>query len=319
MHDHTRRAAHSFILTACVLSLALSLAGFSRPPSKPAQPSLPFEMSVREIGVDPVLPGERPSAAPAESKSTLSHFGRIEPPLGGRGGSGSNPVVTVYTDSLRFRSESPFPFVAALSRDTIRVSSEENKPAAQMGGIESDQEMLRCLFEGPSLAIRFSSEYPGALNIEHLKSDCPGGLYRRLNLPVTMGPFVFAIPDGHDGKESGWQSIVVCPSFSGLGVFPQIRLKYAMKKKAATGEERTIEIQCDTTLTGVRATMPNGETVDIIADRIEVRGTLKPWPGLDRFYEGKIEIREEVRYVRPALDLGVLEKKCRAVITLTPR
>lgn len=314
MKYHTRTAARAIVLTACVLSLA----GFSRPPSKTARPPQPFEIEVREVIVETGFEGESPSAATAESRTTLSHFGRIEESRGGKGGSGSSPAVTVYSDSLLFRSESPFRFVAALSRDSIQISSAQDRPAAQMGGIESDEEMLRCLFEGPSVAIRFSSEHPGAWNMEHLKSDCPGGLYRRLNLPVTMGPFIL-VPDDHDGAGARWQSIVECPSFSGLGFFPQLKWQYTMTKTESGTGGHSIEIACDTTLSGVRAKMPNGETVDIIADRIRVRGTLAPWPGLVCFYEGKIEIREEIRYVRPALESSVLEKKCEAVITFAPR
>jgi hypothetical protein len=315
MQDHTRTAAVAIVSVACVLSLA----GFSRPPAKTAQPPQPFEIAVREVNVETGFEGETRGAAPAESRTALRHFGRIEALRGDRVRRDSNTAVTVYTDSLLFRSESPFRFVAALSRDTIQISSAENKPSAQMGGIESDEKMLRCLFEGPSIAIRFPGEYPEARAMEHFKSDCPGGLYRRLNLPVTMGAFVFAIPKGLDRPENHWQAIVECPSFSGLGFFPQIRWKYTVKRTASGTEGPSIEIVCDTTLAGVRAATANGETVDIISDRIQVRGTLEPWPGLFCFYEGKIEIQEEIRYVRPALDSSVLEKRCDAVITFAPR
>ena len=315
MQDHTR-TARAIVLAACVLSVM----GFSRPPSKTAEPPRGLEIAVREVNVETGFEGAGASAAPAESRSTLSHFGRIEAPRGGKSDRVSNQVLTVYTDSLLFRSEAPFRFVATLSRDTIQVASVENKPAAQIGGIESDEEMLRCLFEGPSLRIHSPAvEHPGTPVMEHFKSDCPGGLYRRLNLPVTMGAVVHSIPDGLDGPGSRGQMIMECPSFSELGFFPQIRWEYTMTQTASGTGGHTIEILCDTTLTGVRATMPNGETVDIIADRIEVRGALKPWPGVSFFHEGKIEIREEIRYVRPALDSGVLTKRCDAVITLAPR
>jgi hypothetical protein len=315
MQNHNRAAAIAIVSIVCVLSLM----GFSRPPSKTAPPPQPFEIAVREVNVEIGFDGDARGAAPVESRTVLRHFGRIESPRGGRDSGGSNTAVMVFTDSLLFRSESPFRFVAALSRDTIQISSAENKSAAQMGGIESDEEMLRCLFEGPSIAIRFPGENPEARAMEHFKSDCPGGLYRRLNLPVTIGAFVFAIPKGLDRSESHWQAIVESPSFSGLGFFPQIRWQYTVKKTASGTEGQSIEIVCDTTLTGVRATIANGETVDIIADRIQVRGTLEPWPGLLCFYQGEIEIQEEIRYVRPALDSSVLEKRCAAVITFAPR
>jgi hypothetical protein len=316
MQDHTRSAARAIVLTACVFSLA----AFSRPPSKNAP--RPFELAVREIRVESGAAGDPRGPAPAEARSDLRHFGRIEP----RGGKDdrSSSAATIYTDSLLFRSEAPFPFAAALDRDTIRVSSADDKPAAQMGGIDSDEEMLGCLFEGPSLEIRISEESPEAREIDHLKADCPGGLYRRLNLPVTMGPFVFAVPRAGDRGEESREWIAECPSFSGLGFFPQIRWRYAVKKSAPGSDGHaidgyTIEISCDTTLAGLRATTPSGERIDIIADRIRVRGTLRPWAGLAYFHEGKIEIREEIRYVRSALDSGVLEKTCDATITLSPR
>jgi hypothetical protein len=302
-------------MVACVFSAI----GFSRPPSKTPLPHHPFEISVREVSSEKGLPVRATAGGTVESRSTLTHFGRIEPLSSHEAGRTSIPIVTVYTDSLLFRSESPFPFVAALSRDTIRVSSAESKPAAQMGGIESDEEMLRCLFEGPTLAIRIAGEFPPEPVVTHFKPDCPGGLYRRLNLPVAIRPFVFSTPEGRDGAKSEWQAISSCPSFSMLGVFPQVRWRYAMNKMASSNDEWTIEVACDTTLTGVRAQLPNGETADIVSDRIEARGTMRSWPGFSFLHEGEIEIREEIRYVRPALGQDVLEKRCTAVITLSPR
>ena len=201
-------------------------------------------------------------------------------------------------------------FTSKAARSPVDLSA-ENKPAAQIGGIETDESMLRCLFEGPSLGIQVPlGERPANAVVEHFKSDCPGGLYRRLNLPVTIAPFVLSIPDGFDHPGSTWQAIVTCPSFSGLGFFPQLRWTYRIEEDRADTSGRAIEIACDTTLTHIRATLPNGETVDIIADRIRIRGSLVPCRGLHLFHEGKIEIEEEIRYVRPALDSSVLGKRC---------
>ena len=77
---------------------------------------------------------------------------------------------------------------------------------------------------------------------------------------------------------------------------------------------RRIELACDTTLTHIRTTLPSGEAVDIISDRIRIRGSLGPCRGLHLFHEGKIEIEEEIRYVRPALDSSVLGKRCNSEI-----
>jgi hypothetical protein len=316
MRNHTLPAVHAVFLTVCFFLFS----GFSRPASRTAEVPRSFEITVREVHSESGHSGRAGAAARPESRSTLSHFGRIEAERGGKAPRASDEhTAAVFTDSLLFRSEAPFRFVARLSRDTIQVTSAENKPAAQMGGIESDEIMLRCIFEGPALRIRLpAGDAPAPPIIENLKPDCPGGLYRRLHLPTTIGVFVMA-PAGGDQAEKKWQSIVTCPSFSGLGFFPQILWAYTPTEHGRSDGASAIGIACDTTLSAVRATMANGETIDIIADRITVRGTLKPWRELPFFYEGKIEIREEIKYVRPAIGPDVLDKRCESEITLAPR
>ena len=81
----------------------------------------------------------------------------------------------------------------------------------------------------------------------------------------------------------------------------------------------SLEIACDTTLTHVRTIMPNGETADIIADRIRVRGFVRQWRDVPSFYQGEIKIEEDIRYVRPRLGTSVLNKQCSAEIVLERR
>ena len=311
MRNHSWSTVRAALLTAFFFSFA----GFSRPPSKTLDLPRGFEISVREASLETGYTGGTDSVATTESRSSLSHFGRIEELRGARDHS-----VAVYTDSLLFRSDAPFRFAARISRDTIQVASADDKPAAQTGAIASDENMLRCIFEGPSLRIHPPAHGRSAAPIlEYLKSECPGGLYRRLNLPVTIGPFILSIPDDCDHPGSRWQAIVTCPSFSGLGFFPQIRLTYRMIESPTDAEENTIEIACDTTLAHIRATLPSGEAVEIIAHRIRVHGVMRPWQGLPLFCRGKIEIEEEIRYVRPELESPVLEKRCDSEITFAPR
>ena len=300
--------AASSIVAAC---------GLSHSPRTPSVSSFPFELSVREVRTETIYRAADDSMAAGRFVTSLGYFGRIEPPLG------EDPaILTVHTDSLVYASEVPFRFTAHILRDTIEVTTGREGIATPTGALDSDEEMLACLFNGPALRISLSSERErDSAGIEDLKSECEGGLYRRLNLAVTLGAFVFGAPAGENHDGDTWQTTEARPSFSGLGHFPQLRWLFkisGVREKADTPDEN-VEIACDTTLTHVRAVMPNGETVDIIADRIRVRGSVRQWRDAPSFHLGTIKIEESIRYVRPSIAPSVLNKECSVEITLMQR
>jgi hypothetical protein len=119
--------------------------------------------------------------------------------------------------------------------------------------------------------------------------------------------FLTDVSSEHRSVHSRWERIKDGPSFSGLGYCPRLRLEYWVS--GIEGGNLTVEIHCDTTITKVTTVMPNGEKVDIIGNRVVVRGTLHV-TGSNLWHEGQIRMSEEVKYVRPALDTRVLSKSC---------
>jgi len=193
MRHHSRASGPPWFTASL---LAASVCGFSRPPSKVLEIPRPLVLTVREARVGSANPARNDSPATAEYRSSIIHHGRLEP-----GSTEGNDAFTVFTDSLIFVSEAPFRFTARLSRDTIDVASDAKRPAAQMGMMEGDQEMLACVFEGPSVRITSAGgEEPAFAMIEDVKSGCAGGLYRRLMLPLTIGAFSFSSLDSETSR-----------------------------------------------------------------------------------------------------------------------
>ena len=297
----------------------VSIFGFSRPPSTEPGIPRPFEITVREVRTETIYRAAADSMVTGRFESSLSYFGRIEE--SGSGGT-EKRVVTVHTDSLAIGSDVPLRFTARIHRDTVEVTTGKEGRVARTGALEIDEAMFACLFDGPALRIVFPAEGgPASAGIEDLKSECAGGLYRRLNLAVTLGAFVFGTPIHKDDSGGGWQTTEIRPSFSGLGHFPQLRWSYKILgiREGSNTPGVSLEIACDTTLTHVRTIMPNGETADIIADRIRVRGFVRQWRDVPSFYQGEIKIEEDIRYVRPRLGTSVLNKQCSAEIVLERR
>ncbi len=313
------RAARPAILA---VSGVLAACGLSRAPSTAPTPFLPFELRVREMRTETIFRAAEDSLVTGAFQSSLGYFGRLQPPRG------DDPAIAaVHTDSLEFVSDLPFRFTAHILRDTVEVTPEGKGLAAPTGMLDSDRAMLACLFDGPALRIILSGEAEqDSTAIEDLKSGCAGGLYRRLDLAHTLGAFVFVTPArvtpaADDESGGAWETTEIRPSFSGLGHLPQVTWSYRIAGVREDSErpDAVIEIACDTTLTHLRTVMPNGETADIIADRIRVSGSLREWRGIPFFHQGTIRIEESVRYVRPALGPSVLDKECSVEITLDGR
>jgi hypothetical protein len=302
-------------LVAAALFTA-SVCGFSRPPSRSLEVPRPIVLSVREARIESGGAVRDGLAPEVETRSTLIHHGRVQTPEN-RG----RTAFTVFTDSLIFRSEAPFVFTARLSRDTIEVASVAKRPAAQMGTIEGDETMLACIFEGPSLRVTPpDGDAPAFATAEDLKSGCESGLYRRLMLAVTLGRFVFSSPPpAEEPTVTRWRVMGACPSLSGLGILPQVRWTFTIVGDRPNAADRAVEIACDTTLTNLRATMQGGDRVEVIADRIRIRGRVRPIPGSALLHEGEISLHEDIRYVRPALGSDVLGKRVEMEIVLRSR
>jgi hypothetical protein len=315
MKQRTRRLIQPARAAFVVAAVVVSAFGFSRPPSTAARLPRGFEITVREVRTESSFREPVDSIVTENFRSSLSYFGRVERPL-----DGEKKTLTVHTDSLSFESDAPFRFTAHIHRDTIEVTSDAKRPATRMGALEVDDAMLRCLFEGPALRIRVPAQ-EGSAVIEDLKAQCAGGLYRRLKLPVTFGVFVLGVPPRENDSGGRWQTTDIRPSFAGLGHFPQLRWSYKVVdiQDASNTSAESIEIECDTTLTHVRTVMPNGETVDIIADHIRVRGLLRPWRDAPFLHEGEIKIEEDIRYVRPKLGPSVMHAECHVEIVLEQR
>jgi len=317
MKRETRRLLRTARPAVVATAVVVSACGFSHPPSTAPRSSRPFEITVREVRTETIYRAAADSIVTRRFESSLSYFGRIETP-----GDADPSILTVYTDSLAFGSDVPLRFTAHILRDTVQVTTEGEGLVARTGALEIDEAMFACLFDGPALRIVFPAEGgPASAGIEDLKSECAGGLYRRLNLAVTLGAFVFGTPIHKDDSGGGWQTTEIRPSFSGLGHFPQLRWSYKILgiREGSNTPGVSLEIACDTTLTHVRTIMPNGETADIIADRIRVRGFVRQWRDVPSFYQGEIKIEEDIRYVRPRLGTSVLNKQCSAEIVLERR
>jgi hypothetical protein len=173
--------------------------------------------------------------------------------------------------------------------------------------------MLECLFSGPSLSITIG-ENRGWEHIDHMKKDCPGGIYKRLDLPRTLSFFVMQIPPGQRRTGDQWELAGSCPSYAGFGTPPELRITYRISHMDKN--QLTVQIACDTTLKNISVVMPNGEKASIISNRVRVEGTIAVGADGGLCREGKAFISEKMRYVRGEIDTAVLHKECRYSLTL---
>ncbi len=306
--------------------LVLSAAGFSRPSSRALELPRRFDLIVRETRDDVFHDASTDSVVTRRFASSLTHCGRIEraerrthAARAGRSRDAEKPIYAVHTDSLLFVSDAPFRYTALIRRDTVVVTSLERGSSTRTGALDVDREMLACIFEGPALLVTTHGK-DGSIQLQDLNAQCTGGLYRRLNLPVTLGAFVFPIPSGRERPGERWETTATCPSFSGLGLFPRLNLTYEVVEKTGTqGTTEGVEIACDTTLVNVHTVTPGGDAVDIISARIRVRGVFRRWRDVPLLHTGEFRIEEDIRYARPGLESPVSERRGRVEILLEPR
>lgn len=298
--DLSRRAARG----GAAGLLALFLTGFSSHSDPPGR-SASFELEAREVRDESFFVEELDTLVTRRFESTLAYFGRVETASAAGG-------ARVQSDSLVFHSLSPFRFDAILRPDTFMVVQSEKAPAAR-SVLEEDRRMLTCIFTGPALSIEIS---PRTVQVEDLKAHCEGGLYRRLDLAVTLGAFIFAVPEGIGEPAGRWTDLVEYPSFSGLAHATRVQLVYTAVPVENGGRPTAVEVTCDTTLSNVSATASGGFPADIVSNRIRIRGVLRTHPDIGWFHAGEFEVEEEIRYVRPDLATPVLHKRCRAEIAL---
>ncbi|UCH83374.1 MAG: hypothetical protein JSW50_13085 [Candidatus Latescibacterota bacterium] len=234
-------------------------------------------------------------------ETDITHFGRIA--RGGDPGAGDRHV---YSDSIRLLTQKPHRIDAFMSADTLFSRSDKTGTAVSSETMGPADSMLACLFRGPALKIGLKDAAPEP-TVEHLKTECPAGIYQRLDLPNTYGMFVARTESSPREAGDHWVAIKEYPSLSGLGFSPHLRLSFRVKR--VENGTMTVDVSCDTTISNVRTIMPSGETADIIAGRILIAGTLQIRS--ERIvHEGWFDVSEEVTYVRPALDTGVLSKTC---------
>jgi hypothetical protein len=307
--------AAAVLFTAALLTAAISAGcGHSRKTSASFAPTTqPFKLSVRTVRSETVYDPETDLQSRASFDTRITHFGRIES-VPEPGSSERSTIANwfVYNDSIRFHTEKPYRLEAFMSIDTLFSRSKSSNTAISSETLDSSDSMLVCIFEGPALHIAQSVDHASA-NIEHLKTGCPGGIYRRLDLPKTYGLFITTVPKAevpeevHHDLNTRWNQVKSCPSFSGLGYFPRLRLQYWVT--GVEGGVLTVDVRCDTTISNVSAVTPGGEKVDIIANRIQVAGTLRISDSTF-WHEGRFEMGEEIQYIRPQLSTDVLTKTC---------
>ncbi len=267
----------------------------------PNPASVTFELFVHTLRIEDVGNSETGSPTRASFESDITYFGRFVDP----GDPGSTDRI-VYNDSIRFHSQQPYRLEAFMSIDTLYSRSGSSNTAVSSEVLGPSDTMLVCIFEGPALRIGFAGN--GTVEpLEHRKDVCPGGIYRRLDLPRTLGVFLAGSASQHRSIQSRWEQTKDRPSFSGLDDLPRLRLEYRVFQ--VENGVCTVQVRCDTTLTGFAAGMANGEKVDVIADRVTVKGTLRMRQS-SLWHEGEFRIDEELRFVRPALDTRVLTKSC---------
>ncbi len=295
---------------AVILTFGLIwLCAFSRPPSTALHFPRSLVLRIDDTQQGTVYDSQTDSLVPNRFESVITYFGRIE-----EAGEKHAAAVTAYNDSIRFRGIAPFRLDAFMSRDTLFTISKEKKSAVQGGFMDVDTPMLECLFAGPSLRITFP-EGNGVETVEHMKTDCPGGIYKRLDLPRTLGVFILRIPSGQRETGDRWEAIRSCPSYSGLGLFPDLRFVYRISR---VGENQTtVQMTCDTTLTNVHVVMPNGEEASVIQNRIHVEGSLTIAGRTGVCHGGEALITEQIHYVRGDSGPDVLRKTCTYRLTLT--
>ncbi|UCG51834.1 MAG: hypothetical protein JSW58_16975 [Candidatus Latescibacterota bacterium] len=314
MKSHpTRAMSPSSLVLAILLAAPVVFGGCSRfyRQSTSDRPTHAFVLTVEDTRTDTGYHAETDSIYEIGFESKTSHFGRVE-------ATGEMPEMTfeVFGDSILFSQERPFRIEAFMSLETRRIASKEPGSAIHTGELEIDDSMLECLFAGPSLRISFGGE-GASPQIEHLKSDCPGGIYQRLNLPDLFRFLIIRIPPDRHDVGSVWQITETIPSLSGLGFRPRLHFRYhVIEPTVEPGrvdrhmDYLYVTYRCDSIIKNDRSTMPNGETVNILSDRVAGGGYLIVERDSGFPVAGAVGLNEDIHYVRPDLESPVLKKEC---------
>lgn len=235
----------------------------------------------------------------SESETTL--WGRVASDPGGG-------LVAFFADSLRYRSRRPFVFETFVSADTAYHEARGGR-GSFAGDDDGLAAMRACLFGEAVLAVVLSGAgAPGA--VTDRGHDCGSGEYDRIGAPVTLAAFFVRRAD----RGRRWRETRAVPTFSGVGFHPRVEWLY--RAVDARGATATVTLAADSTVEDLEVTMPNGERVTIVRDRIRLGGTLI----LDRDAgppaHGEVRVAETVRFVRPRSSGMVVTKDGRYTIRL---
>lgn len=282
-----------------------------------------FTFTIQEHRYEEVVtPGAR-ETVPAEfqTESTVSgHFSMQESSPG---------TLFACIDSIMISNTQPFPFETFMSLDTLYYRA-ENKPNIIGKRIDAiTDSMLHCVFDGPSLKISTNSPASGRpggetaagpplpRTVTHQKPDCGSGEYSRLNLPVSLGFFFTALPGETAGRGFAWNERKALPSYSGLQYHPDLGISLRIVERRENSV--TIVLNTDTTVTNQRLTMPRGETIDLLQDRIHLGGTVIVDADSGIVITGELRIEEEISYLRARLSTVPASKRCSYLLRLKTR
>jgi hypothetical protein len=176
--------------------------------------------------------------------------------------------------------------------------------------------MLECLFDGRAVSM-IPGDGSAAARIDHAKSACPGGLYRRLDLPVLLRSLIVRIPPGQRRAGASWRTGRECPSFAGLGLVPLEPVDFSIEEGGDTPGTLTLVFSSEFTLGNVKTKLPNGESATVIGGRYGWTGRLIVYRESWLCLEGSFVVTEKISYVRPALSPTVLEKDCETTVSLS--
>lgn len=284
----------------------------------------PFTLTIQEKRSEEIVTPGADSTVPADFETNSSVYGRFIVADGQPG------ILHAFTDSITIAAMQPFPFETFMSRDTIYYKA-EGRPNLIGKRIDAiTDSMLQCVFDEPSLAIssisgsgagpageRGENAMVQPRSISHRKPDCGSGEYSRLDLPVSLGFFFAGIPRADAGKDFIWKERKPLPSYSGLRFSPE--LVVALRIVEVARETVTLVVNADTTFTDLRLTMPSGEEIDLLSNRIHIGGTIVIDPATGIATTGELRIEEEISYLRPRMSTLPASKRCSYLLRLKAR
>jgi hypothetical protein len=263
---------------------------------------LSMYLTVQDQSTETVSGGE-PTA-----ETFIGYYGSVQ-----EGRTESMRTITTFNDSIRFRSLAPDRYTALLSRDTIYAVSKDGRSFAQNKESGMYDSMLACLFSGP--ALRITLEDGGVIqDVFHIKENCPGGIYGRLNLPASVGIYLLEKMSEPWVVDRAWEEERQSPGFTGLRYSPTVVVHY--KTTVVGSEDITVKLTADTTISDLSLSLSNNETVHIISHRIRLDGVMVVGKSGRLAHDGEVWIEEEIRYRRPDVSRGVLRRSSKRVLRM---